>query len=857
MFRRIFVIDHEVLPSVASVQAFAPGAPLALVGEETALAQVGRPEVHDRGSPAGRAPLDAGALVAALGLEREDLVVLGPMRQRSARARADLAVRLAIQHGLFVLSVGSRCPQPSGPARHVAFLSAADASELEALSALVPRFSHVARLSGFLWLEGHGRRAALEATLRTAGRDRLVSVMGFSGFPTQLAHAIDRAAVAAGVDLVVVPSDAVPDAAVLAGGFLAADALQSAERPTLILPRTTRAPALLADRLAASDTLDLPGQPRALAVERNGPLGRVQLAEAERLLCGGRTLDHELGVVALPASEPGEEEWLAPEADPPNRCRLRSLAPTMPLLLVDARSPVEVLAPLEPFAADSHVVFVRLRWDDPIDRLRHKLTERAPWAGVPLLIDASAWLGDGGASDLPEAVDPIRLRRLATRLAALGARIRSVVGGAVERPWPVVESGDEDQSAQVVAPTRVEGNEVRFELDNARAREALLEAISSARRSVHWQCYIVEEGPVAERFATALAEAAGRGVQVRLLIDALYSRHDVFRARNPVLQRLDAVPGVDVCAYRPVAGVPDLVALKQRNHRKLVIVDDELAVVTGRNLGAPYYTGFAEVALKRQSSYRHVPWLDCGATVRGPVVAQVQRAFLASWRASGGTPFEPGPVPAPAGPSACTLVLHDGLRDTNTFDAQLDLVRRARERLVVVNAFPLAVEMQRALVDAARRGVRVQVLFGCARPRHGEDRPFGGGVLRDLADRLIRARLDPVLRAGGELCELLIEPPLPGWEPELARVFPYVHAKVLVRDGEEAAVGSANLDVTSAYWESEALLLVEDRAAAGTLLAGLEPLLASARRPDVSDERWQQEASLRARLDRVWPTLVG
>ncbi|HEY3450593.1 MAG TPA: phospholipase D-like domain-containing protein [Myxococcales bacterium] len=856
MFRRIFVLDRDALPSVASVRAFAPGAPVELVAEEAATASAGRPDALERGSPAGRSPLDAGMLVSALGLQREDLVVVGPNLHRSARARADLAVRLAIQHGLYVLSVGSRCPAPAGPARHVAFLSAADATELSALSALLPRFPGVARLSGFLVHEGHGRRAALEATLRAAAPDRLVSVIGFTAFPSSMAQAIDRAAVAAGVDLVVVPSDAVPDAAALAGGFFAADALQSAERPTLVLPRSTRAPVLLADRLEASDTLCLPGVTRWVAVERDGPLGRVQLDDSDRVLWQGSALGHDLGVVALAAGS-GGEEFLALERAPEDRCRIRGLTLSRPLVLVDARSPVEVLAPLEPFAADSHVVFVRLRWDDAIDRLRHKLTERAPWVGVPLVIDASAWLGDGGAGDLPEAVDPIRLQRLAARLQSLGARIRAVVGGSVERPARSgSEPGDEDHSAQEVAPSRVEGNAVRFEMDNTRARGALLEAIAGARRTVHWQCYIVEEGAVAERFAAALTEAAGRGVRVRLLIDALYSRHDIFRARNPVLQKLDAVLGIDVCAYRPLARVPDLVALKQRNHRKLVVVDDEIAVVTGRNLGAPYYTGFSEVALTRQSSYREVPWLDCGVEVRGPIVARVQRAFLSSWVASGGAPFEPGPVPPAAGPSPCRLVLHDGLRDTNTFDAQLDLVHRARERLVAVNAFPLAVELQRALVEAARRGVRVQVLFGCARPRHGADQPFGGGVMRDLADRLIRARLDPVLRAGGEVGELVLEP-LPGWAPELGRVFPYVHAKVLVRDGEEAAVGSANLDVTSAYWESEALLFVEDRVAVGELLAQLEPLLTTARRADVNDARWQLEASHRARLDRIWPSLVG
>ena len=99
--------------------------------------------------------------------------------------------------------------------------------------------------------------------------------------------------------------------------------------------------------------------------------------------------------------------------------------------------------------------------------------------------------------------------------------------------------------------------------------------------------------------------------------------------------------------------------------------------------------------------------------------------------------------------------------------------------------------------------------------------------------------------------------PLPTWEPELCRVFPYVHAKILVRDGQEAAVGSANFDVTSAYWESEALLVIDEPTMVAHLLAQLEPLLASARTTNPADEQWQREAEQRARLARMWPSLVG
>jgi phosphatidylserine/phosphatidylglycerophosphate/cardiolipin synthase-like enzyme len=273
--------------------------------------------------------------------------------------------------------------------------------------------------------------------------------------------------------------------------------------------------------------------------------------------------------------------------------------------------------------------------------------------------------------------------------------------------------------------------------------------------------------------------------------------------------------------------------------------------VSGRNLGAPYYRGFDEVRLAPASPWRQVPWLDVSARVEGPLVADVERAFLGDSGRAGGEPFEVA-VPAPRGSTTCRLVLHEGLADTHTLDAQRALIDSARRRLVLVNTFPLVLELQRALQGAIARGVRVQVLFGNVRPRWGDDRPFGGGRLRELGDDLVRSRLEPVLRAGGEGWEYAV-PARPGWSQELGRVFPHVHAKLLVRDDSDVAVGSANVDVTSAYWESEALLLVQDAAMARRTLDTVDALLAGARRVDVAAPDWSLQRERREFIGRHWP----
>jgi phosphatidylserine/phosphatidylglycerophosphate/cardiolipin synthase-like enzyme len=202
------------------------------------------------------------------------------------------------------------------------------------------------------------------------------------------------------------------------------------------------------------------------------------------------------------------------------------------------------------------------------------------------------------------------------------------------------------------------------------------------------------------------------------------------------------------------------------------------------------------------------------------------------------------------------LILHDGLRDTHTFDAQLAMIRHARHELLIVNNFPLVIELQRALVAAIRRGVRVRVLFGSVRPHYAADEPFPGGTIRSIADQLVRARLDPVILAGGEAYEYAITA-LPHWDARLGQVFPHVHAKLLLRDGKDLAIGSANLDVTAAYWESEVMLVVHDAAYAAGVRHQLDQLFASARPVLGDSDAFRAEAAQRAWLSRYWPSLIG
>ncbi|WP_338866454.1 phosphatidylserine/phosphatidylglycerophosphate/cardiolipin synthase family protein [Myxococcus stipitatus] len=838
--------------------------------------------------------LETGDLVRVATKHGAELVVFGPNLDTSPRARVSAMLMLCLREHLPVLSIG-RAATPSAPSR-TAVAVAPDGRGLGAVATFLSRCAVRSELIALTSELEPEQVAHLQALGRALGIEQLLHVEALTENPANSrAEAFDVAALRSGADLLLVPADALADVEALMLGLFGAKALQEARVPILMLPRAQATSAMFEDHYAVSDSLTAPGLAPRFAVERVGFMSSVSVPEPGDLTVfeGGSTLGqgrHQGGTAVL------ESSWLthaqgqhalafafAGVDAPRDLTPCYVLAPEKPVLLVDSLVDDETLDAVQALASERyHLVFVRLRDSDSLDEQRVRLRERLPEVPWPLLLDASAWLDDARADDVPRQVDGQRLLRVATRLAAGHIPIAAVLTRdaykpvhphvrtlspeecvALSRttplePLPIPHEVGACARALVLAGSgpRLEGHDIDFELDNRLARKSLLAAIDSARSTIHWQCYIVEDDPITARITEALKRAAARGVRVRFLADALYSGHDSFGSLNPALVSLSQTPSVEVRAIAPLVGVPSLSELKQRNHRKLTVIDSAQAFVSGRNLGAPYYTGFDEVALKHDTPYRDIPWLDCGAKLKGPLVGDLERAFLTEWTRAGGEPYAVS-VPPPAGAMAARLVLHEGLRDTHTLDTQLALIRHARSRLVLVNTFPLLLELQNALIAAVRRGVRVEILFGSVRPHHGAARTyFPGGALREVADHYVRSRLDAVIEAGAIAYELAL-PILPTWEAALEQLSPHVHAKILVCDTTAVAVGSANLDVTAAYWESEALLLVEDSPFAERMLGALEPLFATSRRIDREDSRWRDEVEQRAWVGRNWPSLVG
>ncbi|MBS2031977.1 MAG: phosphatidylserine/phosphatidylglycerophosphate/cardiolipin synthase family protein [Deltaproteobacteria bacterium] len=631
------------------------------------------------------------------------------------------------------------------------------------------------------------------------------------------------------------------------------------QTPVLVVPPALE-PAPREPALDVTDVAVLNGtiRGRVRAISRLGtvvPTDGREVAFVSRGQVIGRSVATAAGEIELP--DHADLRWLGvrlvkvdagleSSAEVESRIAVLHPGPT-PLLLFDAELPEERLRRVPELARAGGLepIAIRLRPTCSASMIRERLRHAGITPQVASALDARALLDEGDALDVNEFNDAVRLRRVASTMRAAGFTI----GAILDRESPELDSVPEP------AAISIEGNGVELELENAKARAWLLKGIAGAQESVGLQAYMAADDDVGRAVEAALVEAGARGVKVRVLIDSLHGWHGSLGTENPLLSRLAGKPGIDLRVWRPITGLPSMTDIKQRNHRKIALIDGRVALVGGRNLSHEYYTGFAEERLTPTANWREVPWLDAGVRVEGPAVAAIAASFLESWKEAGGSPF-PIQVREPAGKAVVRVVLHRGLRDAHALEAFRALIDGARSHVHMVSGFPYVLELQHALLRALARGVKVRALSGHLTPTH-DGTPFAGpwAHARMAATDLVHSRLDPIVEAGGEVF-LFGQPRLPGWDPGIRVIYPHVHAKLMTVDGLRCAVGSANPDVVSSYWDSELLLVVDEPTAVQDCERRIAELIATSVRVSRDDPAWQERARRRLWM-RHWPGMLN
>lgn len=404
----------------------------------------------------------------------------------------------------------------------------------------------------------------------------------------------------------------------------------------------------------------------------------------------------------------------------------------------------------------------------------------------------------------------------------------------------------------------VHGNAFHAELDNHQARKRLFAAIDEASSSIHMQVYIVRPSNFAEELVVKLIQRAREGVSVRFMVDALYSDQEIFGRVNPLILSLQQEPNVEVLAVGPIEShrEVDVSALKKRDHRKLVIVDGRRAFVSGRNVSDEYYVGFDEVAIHDNTRHERIPWLDAHVEVSGPLVREVQQTFVQTWHEHGGSTIADGDAVFPelgaVGSAAGRLVVHHGLADTNGLSMYESMFDVAEDHVYIVNDFPIVPALERAIFRLLARGVTVKLLTGSATARRDDGTFFPAPLHRTLFEYMVKAKLEPLLEAGVEVYEL-VPPPSPLVVARGGRFRPYVHAKIVSVDGLVISIGSANLDATASFWESESNVVAQDPELARSVEALLQDWIDGSVALDPQSEYWKRERAQRAVVTTLWP----
>ena len=324
-------------------------------------------------------------------------------------------------------------------------------------------------------------------------------------------------------------------------------------------------------------------------------------------------------------------------------------------------------------------------------------------------------------------------------------------------------------------------------LENGQATYAsMLQAIRGARNHIHLESYIFEGDEVGQEFAQALAERRRAGVQVRVLYDAVGSLDtpkeffDGLRAQ-----------GVEVVAYNPLSAttvLTDATRLNHRDHRKLTIVDGRVAFLGGINISSVYTgssgsgssgsAGSSKPKPKQQPF--DTPWRDTQVRLEGPVVADLQRAFIANWESQSKQKLEgPGLIPKlqPQGRELVRAIpASPDMGPNPLYVALISAIESADTAVNLTNAYfvPHA-ELLAALKAAARRGVRVRIILPS---RTDSWLVFNAG----------RSYYDEMLEAGIQIFE---------------RRDRLLHSKTASIDGVWATVGSTNLDWRSLVFNDE------------------------------------------------------
>ena len=354
-----------------------------------------------------------------------------------------------------------------------------------------------------------------------------------------------------------------------------------------------------------------------------------------------------------------------------------------------------------------------------------------------------------------------------------------------------------------------EGNLVKIVQDSG-FFDALLEDVARARYTIHLETFLWRDSTISERVTAALCEQAGRGVEVRVLVDQRGAKQTSPR----VWQQLrDA--GVDFRVYHR-ARFREFALYNHRDHRKICVIDGRIGYTFGHGIddmwgGTPQHPS---------------GWRDTAARFEGPVVNDLQSAFFDNWALVSGIVMA-GETYFPGQPSPGSTPLHVAfVRQPGTMSAVHRLyslaIAAAQREIILQNPYFLPDGHALSLfAGAAKRGVAVSIML-----------PTSDTSDFAIVQHASHHFYGPLLQLG-------------------VRVYEYtrsgLHQKVMIVDREWCSIGSTNFDPRSFRLNEEITVAAVDRTLAEQLYEAFENDLKGA---DLwTYERWAQRTVIHRAKD--------
>jgi cardiolipin synthase A/B len=372
--------------------------------------------------------------------------------------------------------------------------------------------------------------------------------------------------------------------------------------------------------------------------------------------------------------------------------------------------------------------------------------------------------------------------------------------------------------SEIVGSPLIIGNKVDLLIDGPSTYKAMMLAIENAKDHINMETYIIEDDEIGQKFSEVFIRKQQSGVQVNFIYDSVGSSS----TPKEFFKKL-ADAGINVLEYNPINPLNTRKGwnVNQRDHRKLLVVDGEIAYVGGINISSVYSSGSfgggssskpkakskkEKVSIEAENSLHKnignlnlgpvlannlssqpvtakvdaTPWRDTHMQITGPVVAEFQKLFFETWSAQKGHEIAQRNYYPALTNQGNEIVRAIGSSPDQPYSqiyaTLISAINSAETQVFLTNAYFVPdPQLLAALKEAAARGVDVRLLL----PEKTDS---------DLVFHASRSFYDELLSAGIKIYE---------------RQGALLHAKTALIDGVWSTIGSTNLDWRSFVYNQE------------------------------------------------------